>query len=75
MEWHQLVRSVSVSLSEETVAGKDLFIKQWRTSIYDIDVNIRMIHPPPECSVRISRHMASSVIIRFSLVAADDGTK
>ncbi|CAM6095775.1 unnamed protein product [Calypogeia fissa] len=36
MEWHQLVRSVSVFLLEEADAGKDPLIKQWRSSIYEI---------------------------------------
>ncbi|CAM6084786.1 unnamed protein product [Calypogeia fissa] len=37
LEWHHLVRSVSVSLSEEADEGKDPSIKQWRSSMYDIE--------------------------------------
>ncbi|CAM6090566.1 unnamed protein product [Calypogeia fissa] len=37
LEWHHLVRSVSVSFSEEADEGKDPSIKQWQSSIYDID--------------------------------------
>lgn len=39
MDLDKLVGVVSASLSVETIAGQDMTVKQWRNSLYNIQVD------------------------------------